>query len=199
MGEIGMVCVAGTIWALYNAAYMIVVSFLLLFLHSTGMAPATAASLVGVGSWIGVVASPLGSVLSDRFRRPTLMIVACVLIWGLGMILVIPWADSVPLVLTLIIVTSLIGYLPPGPIVALAREVLRPQARSTGMGIYYPLLYAGLAFGPMLAGFVSDLTGDPAASVYLIGIIALFTVLALGLFRALQARGFPAAVELRGT
>lgn len=199
IGEIGMVCVAGAIWALYNAAYIIVVSFVPLFLHSTGMAPATAASLVGVGLWVAIVAGPLGGVLADRFRKPTLLIVACVLIWGLGLALVIPWADSVPLLLTLIVVTSFIGNLPAGPIVALASEVLRPQVRSTGMGIYYTLLYAGLALGPVLAGFVSDVTGDRAAPVYLIGVLALLTVLALGLFRALQAHGFPAALRLRET
>jgi MFS family permease len=63
------------------------------------------------------------------------------------------------------------------------------------LGIYYTLLYAGLASGPVLAGFVSDLTGDPAAPVRLIGVLALVTVLALGVFRALQAQGFPAAVR----
>jgi len=197
MGEIGMVCVAGTIWALYNAAFIIVVSFVPLFLHSTGMAPATAASLVGVGSWIAIVANPLGGVLADRLRKPTLLIGACVLIWGLGLTLVIPWADSVPLLLALIIVTSFIGSLPPGPMVALASEVLRPETRSTGMGIYYTLLYVGVALGPMLAGFVSDVTGDPAAPVYLIAVLALLAVLALGVFRNLQARAFPAAVRPR--
>lgn len=197
MAEVGMVCVAGAIWALYNAAYIIVVSFVPLFLHSAGMASATAASLVGIGLWVAVVAAPIGGVVADRSRKPNLLIVAGVLIWGLGLTLVIPWAGSPLLLLPLIIVTSFIGNLPPGAIVALASEVLRPQVRSAGMGIYYTWLYAGLALGPMLAGLVSDLTGDPAAPVYLIGVLALVTVFALGLFRALQARGCPAAAQRR--
>jgi len=163
------------------------------------MASATAASLVGIGLWVAIVAAPIGGVLADRSRKPNLLIVAGVLIWGLGLTLVIPWADSPLLLLTVIIVTAFIGSLPPGAIVALASEVLRPQARSAGMGIYYTWLYAGLALGPMLAGLVSDLTGDPAAPVYLIGVLALLTVFALGLFRALQARGFPAAARRRET
>jgi predicted MFS family arabinose efflux permease len=197
-GEIGMVCLAGAIWALYNAAYIIIVSFVPLFLHSTGMAPASAASVVGVGMWVAIIAGPLGGVLSDRLRRPTAFIVTCVLIWGFGFTL-IPWADSLPLLLTLVALVSFIGNLPPGPIVALAGEVLRPQARSTGMGIFYTLLYLGLGLGPILAGFVSDTSGNPAAPFYLIGVLAVLTVLALGLFRGLQARGFPAAVRLRET
>jgi predicted MFS family arabinose efflux permease len=196
MGEIGMVCVAGLIWALYNAAYVIVPSFVPLFLLGTGMSPATAASVVGVGLWITIVAAPLGGVLADRAHKPTLLIVAGVLIWGLGLMLIIPWTDSLPLLLTLIAATSFIGSLPPGPMVALAGEVLRPQARSAGMGIYYALLYAGLGLGPILAGFVSNVTRDPAAPVYLVGLLALLTVCALGLFRTLQAHGFPAVVRL---
>jgi MFS family permease len=186
---------AGTIWALYNAAYIVVVSFVPLFLHSTGMAPATAASLVGLGLWVAIVAGPLGGVLADRSRKPNLIIVGGVLTWGHGLALVIPWSHSLPLLVTLIVVTSFIGNLPPGPMVALASEVLRPQSRSTGMGIYYTFLYGGLAFGPMLAGFVSDVTADPAAPIYLIGVLASLTVCALGLFRGLQALGFPAAAR----
>jgi predicted MFS family arabinose efflux permease len=198
-GEIGMVCLAGAIWALYNAAYIIIVSFVPLFLHSTGMAPAPAASVVGVGMWVAIIAGPVGGVLSDRLRRPTALIVTCVLIWGLGFTLVIPWADSLPLLLALVAFVSFIGNLPPGPIVALAGEVLRPQVRSTGMGIFYTLLYLGLGLGPILAGFVSDTSGNPAAPVFLISVLAVLTILALGLFRGLQARGFPAAVRLRET
>ena len=191
-----MVCLAGAIWALYNAAYITVISFVPLFLHSTGMAPATATSVVGLGMWVAIVAGPLGGIVADRLGRPTLLIVACVLIWGFGLMLVIPWADSLSLLVGLMFVASLIGNLPAGPIVALASEVLRPQVRSTGMGIFYTVLYAGLGLGPVLAGFVSDVTGNPAAPVYLIAVLAVLTVLALALFRALQVRGFPRAVLL---
>lgn len=194
-GEIGMVCLAGAIWGLYNAAYIIIVSFVPLFLHSAGMAPAPAASVVGVGMWVAIIAGPLGGILSDRLRRPTALIVTCVLIWGLGFTLVIPWADSLAVLLALVAVVSFIGNLPPGPIVALASEVLRPQVRNTGMGIFYTLLYMGLSLGPVLAGFASDTTGNPAAPVYLIAALAVLTVLVLGLFRGLQARGIPAAVR----
>lgn len=197
-GEIGMVCLAGLIWALYNAAYIVIVSFVPLFLRATGMAPGPAASVVGVGMWVAIVAGPLGGALADRLRRPTALIVACVLLWGLGFLLVIPWAHSLPLLLALVALTSFVGNLVAGPIVALAAEVLRPEARSTGMGIYYTILYAGLALGPVLAGFASDATGSPAAPIYLVAGLAALTVLALGVFRGLQARGFPGACQSAG-
>src|SRR5215468_3910655 len=101
-GEFGMVCLAEGIGALFNAVYIISVSFVPLFLHSTGMAPAPAASVVGVGLWSGIIAGPLGGMISDRLGRPTLFVATCVLIWGLGFTLVIPWADSLPLLLALV-------------------------------------------------------------------------------------------------
>jgi len=146
--------------------------------------------------WVAIVAGPLGGIVADRLGRSTLFIVACVLIWGFGLMLVIPWAGSLSLLVGLMFVASLIGNLPAGPIVALASEVLRPQVRSTGMGIFYTMLYSGLGLGPVLAGFVSDVTENPAAPVYLIAVLAGLTVLALALFRALQVRGFPRAVRL---
>jgi len=192
--EIGMVCLAGAIWALYNAAYIISVSFVPLFLHSSGMAPGRAASIVGIGSWVAIISGPLGGVLSDRLRKPTTLIVTCVLIWGIGFTLVVPCAHSLPLLVALVAFISFIGSLAPGPIVALAGEVLRPQVRSTGMGFFYTSLYVGLGLGPVAGGWVSDTTGNPAAAVYFIAVLAVLTVLALGLFRGLRARDAPAAI-----
>ena len=195
-GEMGMVSIAGLIWALYNAAYIVVVSFVPLYLVSQGIAPGTATSLVGIGLWVAIFAAPLGGIIADRFGRSNLIIVTGVLIWGFGLLLVVPWAHSIPLLVLLFAATALIGNIPPGPIVALASEVLRPQARGAGMGVFYTWVYGGIALGPMIGGYVSDRAGDPAAPVYLISGFALLTVITLGLFRGLQARGFPAAVYL---
>lgn len=191
-----MVSLAGLIWALYNAAYIVLVSFVPLYLVSEGLAAGTAASLVGIGLWVAIFAIPFGGVIVDRFGRPNLIIVTGVVIWGFGLLLVIPWSHSIPLLVILFAATALIGNIPPGPIVALASEVLRPAARGTGMGFFYTWLYGGIALGPMLGGYVSDVAGDPVAPVYFISTLALLTIVALGLFRALQARGFPAAVSL---
>jgi hypothetical protein len=67
------------------------------------------------------------------------------------------------------------------------------------MSFFYTWLYGGIALGPMLGGYVSDVAGDPAALVHPISILALLTIVALGLFRALQTRGLPAAISLDKT
>jgi len=48
----------------------------------------------------------------------------------------------------------------------------------------------------MIGGYVSDLVGDPVAPVYLIRTLALLTIVAFGLFRALQVRGLPETASL---
>ncbi len=190
--ELGMVSLSGLIWALYNAAYMIVVSFVPLYLISQGLSAGTAASLVGIGLWIAIVAGPLGGYLVDRLGRPNMIISAGVLFWGFGLLLVIPWSTSIPLLVALFAVTYLIGNIPPGPIVALASEVLRPDARGAGMGVFYTWLYLGLAVGPMMAGYVLDVSGEPASSLYLVAFLSLLTIVALAIFRAFQARWYSA-------
>ncbi len=195
-GEIGMVSLAGIIWALYNAAYMVTLSFAPLYLVSRGMAPAQAASLMGIGVWVSILAVPLGGVISDRIGRPNLVIVTGALIWGLGLLLIIPWGSSLTLLVVLFAVTAVAGGVAAGPVVALASEVLRPKMRGTGMGIFYTWLYGGLAVGPMIGGYVSNLASDYVAPIYLIAGLTILMVFALGLFRNLQARGLPAALSL---
>jgi hypothetical protein len=63
---------------------------------------------------------------------------------------------------------------PAGPIMALPAQVLRPENRAGGMGVYFTWYYAGMAVWPGLAGLARDLTGSPAAP-------ALFAAAMMGL------------------
>ena len=199
LGEIGMVSLSGLIWALQNGAYIVMVMFIPIFLVSEGMTMTTATSLMGIGVWVSIFTSPVGGMFADKFGRPDVVIVAGVLISRLGLLLVIPWSNSVPLLLAPMFAFTIIGGLSGGPIVALASQALRPETRAAGMGIFYSWLYAGLALGPMMGGFVSDLAGHPVAPIYLISALGILTVIILGLFRGLQARGFPSALSLGKT
>ena len=97
LGEFGMVCVSGLMWAFYNAGFIIVVSFVPLYLVGEGLSAGVAASLVGVGMWIALIAGPFGGVIADRLNQPNLLISASVLIWGFGALLVMPLSNSIPL------------------------------------------------------------------------------------------------------
>ena len=195
LGETGMVSIAGVIFALQNAMVIITVSFVPLFLISEGMTAATAASIVGIGLWVTILSVPIGGIIVDKVGSPNLVIVIGMLVGRLGILTVIPFADSIPALLALMAILTFIGTLPSGPMLALTSEVLRPETRAAGMGVSGTWLYGALSLGPITAGLVSDATGDPSAPIYLVGALAILTVLVLGLFRILQARGLPTATS----
>ena len=99
----------------------------------------------------------------------------------------------------MMVALTFVGTLPSGPILALAPQVLRPETRAVGVGIVSTWLYAGLALGPVMGGLASDLTGNPAAPIYLIGALAIAVIVILALFRSLQAKGVPAAIAIDKT
>ena len=194
-GEFAMTSVSGMIWGLYNAGSIIFVSFVPLYLVSTGLNAGKAAALVGIGMWLAIIAGPLGGVIADRTKRPNLLITTAVLLRGAGMLLVIPLSDSIPLLTVLLVVTVFCGNLAVGPIVGLVSEVLRPEVRGTGMGVFYTWLYGGLAVGPMLGGYASGLLNDAAGPIYLVAWMSILTVLMLAVFRLLRAQGHPSAIS----
>ncbi|MGI9323783.1 MAG: MFS transporter [Pseudomonadales bacterium] len=198
-GEFGMVSLSGLMWALQNAMVILMVSFVPLFLVSEGLEAGIAASVVGVALWVTILSVPLGGIIVDRFRRPNTIIVFGMLVGRLGLLLVLVWSQSIPVLLLLMVALTFVGTLPSGPILALAPQVLRPETRAVGVGIVSTWLYAGLALGPVMGGFASDLTGDPAAPIYLIGALAIALVVILGLFRSLQARGVPEVIAIEKT
>ena len=75
--------------------------------------------------------------------------------------------------------------IPGGAIMALPAQVLAPQSRAAGMGVFYTWYYLAMAFFPAIAGLLRDLSGDPrmplffaaALCVVTLGAVLAFTVL----------------------
>ncbi|MEH6526531.1 MAG: MFS transporter [Sneathiella sp.] len=186
--EVALVSVAGLIWALYNAAFMITVSFVPLYLISEGHSAVGAASLMGIGVWASIFGVPFGGIVADKIRRVNLFIISSLLFWAVSILLVIPFSHSTFSLAILLAAMTFVSSLSAGPIVALTSEVLRAEVRSTGMGVFYMWLYGGLALGPMMGGYVSDAVRDPVAPIYLITTLLVVAAMTLGLFRLLQSR-----------
>jgi hypothetical protein len=60
-------------------------------------------------------------------------------------------------------VLVLVIGLPPGSMMALAPEGLRPENRATGMGVFYTWHYAAMTVLPAIAGAARDYAATPAA------------------------------------
>jgi MFS family permease len=181
--ELLLVTIAGLVWMFINGAYLVLLSFAPVFLQEQGVSFAAAGRVVSLMSWVFLFSLPLGGYLATRFEAPNV-----VMFTGLaGTVVVgalIPFTD-VPFV-----TFTLFGifYAASAPVVAsLPAQVLRPETRGPGFGIYYIWYFAGSAFLPVVGGYLKDITGTAASSV-LFGVAMMIATLTLaGLFRLTQA------------
>lgn len=182
--ELLLVSLAGFVWTVLNIGLACYFSFAPDLLADRGATPRGAAVLVSAGLWASLVAIPLGGYLAERLRRPNAAIVLFTLMAGASLFLM-PYA-GLPLLWCLVIG---IGIGPPaGAIMALPSEVLRPESRATGLGVFFTWYYAGMAVGPVIAGWGRDVTGSAATPVLIGGAFFASVSVCLFLFRTLQAR-----------
>jgi MFS family permease len=181
--ELGLVSLAGIVWALFNVGYIIVVSFTPSLLVAQGTSAAEAAVATSLASWTLIPTIALGGILLDRMGHATALIVVSLAALGLG-IMLMPSTSS----FVLIAFIGAVSGLPAGAIVALPAEVLRPQSRAPGMGIFFTWYYAAMALLTPVAGLVRDLTGGPGAPLILAGSLEFAAIVVLGLLRWFQRR-----------
>lgn len=193
--EIGMVTLSATVGSLYNGGYLIMLSFVPLYLIGRGLTPAEATAAIGVGVWVSIAAVPLGGALADWLRRPNLIMVAGACVWGTGTSLVPLFAEQPGALWVIFGLSSLIGAIPVGVMISLSAEVMRPQVRGVGTGLFYTWFYGVAAAAPAFAGFVINQT-SPLVAIYLTVSCAIATIFCLLVFRVAQ-RLFPRVEQAR--
>jgi MFS family permease len=154
--------IASMPWLLYNAAFQIVLSFLPSLLVERGIGIARAGILVAVTTAMFVISVQAGGIVLRRARRPDRVCHFAIAGWGATIVCLA--AGSAPL--PWLIASGLIGGLPAAAFVSLPAELLRPEARNLGMGVFYTIYYAGCALLPTLAGLLYDHAGGAAALVF---------------------------------
>jgi MFS family permease len=178
--EFALASLSGAVWMFYNVAYILLVSFAPLLLGARGYAGVEAALVSSAATWPLVLSVPLGGLLADRSGRG-----AAILQFSLiGMALAIPMMLYASPLLALALVGAIAGPAA-GVIMALPARVLRPETRSTGMGIFYTWYYVGMAMLPGIAGYAHEASGLYAMPLYFAsGLVVLAAGCALG-FRAM--------------
>ena len=180
--EVLMVSFAGMIWTFLNAGWVITVSFSPGYLRSRGIEFGEAATITSLATWLSVIGVPLGGWLASRLGRPDTFIVVSTVIGGLA-VLAIPYTSAYAVCFSVI---GLILFLPAGIIAALPIEVVRPENRATGLGLFYAWWYAGVAGLPPVAGWTYDVTGSAAAPILYAAALVFLTLVALLLLRICQ-------------
>lgn len=182
--EFSLIVGAGGVWLTWNVGYISLISFGALMLISQGHAVAEAGFLISLVSWITLASGPLASYLIDRTGRVDLFIAVGALSSAL-FILLLPLGV---MVLPLIVAMGVLRGPCAGGINTLPNEVLRPESRNAGFGVYFTVYYGGIALVPLVAGAIQDLAGTPAAPVLFAGVFSGLTVVSLLAFRRLQRR-----------
>lgn len=153
------ISLAGTVWMTYNVGYIVLISFLPALFATRGYSLSEAAWVVSLLGWVLIPSVPLAGALAERLHRPNLFLIGGLLIAGLAAV-ALPFVNEP--IIAFGVLAAAVGA-PAGLVMALPAQVLRPENRAGGMGVYFTWYYAGMAALPGLAGMARDITASPAA------------------------------------
>ena len=192
--EVLLVSLAGLIWTTYNVGYIIVMSFAPALLVAGTASVADAGAIVSLINWVMVLALPMAGYFAQRINRP-------------GAVMMLSFAATAAAIAAipqlgapaaLFVAMGLLFAPPAGVIMALPAELLRPQARAVGMGVFFTWYYAGMAVLPAAAGLARDATGAADAPILFAAIVMAASIVWLAALRALQRRPETAAQARSG-
>ncbi|GAC1334659.1 MAG: MFS transporter [Bradyrhizobium sp.] len=154
------VAVAGCIWGLFNAAIGMVFGFGTNMLVERGWSLAAAGFATSLVLWIISASVPIGGILADRTGKRIEIMLAGFALFAIALLA----ATRTDAVIPAFVVLGVVGGVSAGPIMSLPARVLIPQARATGMGIYFTLFYAIAIAAPIIAGILSTRAGTATAA-----------------------------------
>jgi len=187
--EWGLIVCAGIAWGVFNAGYVVYLTFGPKMLQALGQSALTAASVISVGSWLMILSGALCGQIADRFGRRDTILMVCMAaaVVSLGLLSVAHAGIAASLLF------GLIGMAPAGVIMALAGQAVRPDRRAFGMGVFFTVYYAIMMAAPPLSGALFDATGN-AMMPLVFGMVLFASVVPASLaFRFFKSRQ-PAAL-----
>ena len=190
--EIALVSIPGAIWGLVNGAYTIMVAFAPVLMMAAGLDIGGAGRVLSAVTWLNLASTQAGGLIAHRWTRWNLLMAIGIGGWGIALLLV-PLIDPVPPLLA----SGFVLGLAIGVIMAMPSEVLRPQSRGVGMGVFFSFMYLGQAGLPPLGGAIQDWAGGTTASLYFAAFLVLSILPLYALFRWAQHRSGWAVSQAR--
>jgi predicted MFS family arabinose efflux permease len=187
--ELHLTLIAAAVWGVFNAGYVVYLNFGPLVLEADGLGEIEAAGVVSIGSWVMIFSGAACGLISDRTKRPDLILAICMLGAMASLALLARSGAGVAASLAF----GLIGMAPAGVIMALVGEAIRPERRAFGMGVFLSAYFLINAVAPPLAGAIYDATKNPFSPV-VFGILLFGLVIVTNAwFRTAQRRGAEAS------
>ena len=170
---------AGIIWAFYNAALAMIFSFAPIFLIEKGWSMVSASAATSIVLWLAVISIPIGGFLADKTRKKDLIIISSLTSFAALLFL----SAHIEHIILIYILIGLLAGLAAGPILSLPSEVLEPENRGIGIGLFLSLFYASAILAPALAGALLEVTNLLGIAFYLGSVMLILSVFALLGFR----------------
>ena len=185
------VVTAGVIWGLFNASLGMVFGFGPAMLVERGWSVAAASSATSIVLWLAVISVPMGGLLADWTGRRD-----AVLLGGLlANAVVLTIASRTQAVMPAFVALGLVSGISAGPIMSLPAQVLKPETRAVGMGIFFALFYLLIVLGPWLGGLLANSLGSARVTFDLGVAMLVACCVALWLFRRLVEAPSGAAIS----
>jgi len=185
--ELVLTLLAATVWGLYNAGFIVYLSFAPRVLMAGGYGPAQAAAIISLASWVMILSGPIGGRLADRSGSGSLIFYVSTA-GGIASLLLLRHTDMAVL---LSLAYGLFGGAPAGVIMALTGEAMAPQRRAFGMGVFFSFYFVLMTLGPPIAGWLFDLSGDPFRPIQFAIVLFVLAAAVHHLFRLLKVRLTP--------
>jgi predicted MFS family arabinose efflux permease len=186
-----LVSLAGALWGIYNGAYAIMFGFVPTFLTGAGLSATEAGLRVGVATWLLVVSIQAGGLIAQRWGHQTALMAIGALAWtGCLLALAIGYGPTTPVLL----IAGLLMGLPVGVIMSMPSQVLRPESRAMGMGLFYLWLYIGHGSLPWIAGWLRDRAGTATAPLLFAALLVFCMLLLYMVLRLVIRRATSGAV-----
>lgn len=182
--ELWLTLLAASVWAFFNAGYLVFLSFAPKALLESGFAVQQAIPMVSAASALMMISIPLSGVIADRSGRPDTVLYLCSAV-GVICLLALPYA---PFAVISCVLFGLIGMGPAGVIMALTGQAMSPARRAFGMGVFSTIYYAITAPAPALAGWIVDRTSAPQDALILAAALFALTMAANLAFRVAVRR-----------
>ncbi len=175
---IGMFLI-GMIWSFLNVGLAVVFGFAPALLTSQGLDLASAGQLVSLGTWVGIVAIPLGGLIAARSGRSKLVIFTC----SFASVIVYALLAHYPASPILYVAFGVVGFAAAGPIMAQPSVLLTEANRAAGMGIFYTVYYVSMGLMPIVAGVLHDTNGPDAPLMFAASLMLISVICQIGLLR----------------
>lgn len=165
------------IWMLGNAQLLSYVTFAPQYFQTTAMTPQRASLFTSFIMFVSIFLSPVVGIIIDKTGWKKRLLLIGSIIMGLSFALISMGSFGLPLwAITLGVGFSTV----PVFVFAMLPDVIKPHQMGMGLGVVTIASNIGIAFGPIIFGYILDKTGENFSLGFLIlGLLSLIILLSL--------------------